>query len=91
MTFPFRPLRRPLILGCFSLVCLVVQHALLVRMAHGHVARRLLVSGGTGDGAALAIALLVVRFIAYILVPGLLLAAGAEIVAYLLVGPKRAR
>jgi hypothetical protein len=32
----------------------------------------------------------VVRFMSVMLVPGLLLASAAEIVAYLLVGPKRA-
>ncbi len=84
-----RTLRRPLILGVLSVVCLIAHHVLLVAMAHGHVAHRLLASGGASKGADLAIALVVVRFVAYILVPGCLLAAGAEIVAYLLVGPRR--
>jgi len=85
--------RRPVVLTASSVVFLAAHHVLVRAMAHGHVAHVLL---GAGNGppptgaAALAIALVVVRFVAVMLVPGLLLAAGAEIVAYLLVGPKRA-
>jgi hypothetical protein len=63
-------------------------------MVNGHVAHVLLGTGNAAPpagAAALAIALLVVRFISIVVVPGLVLAAVAEIVAYLLVGPKRTR
>jgi hypothetical protein len=85
-------LRRPLVLFAISMTCLALHHHLLRSMAHGHVAHVLL---GTGHNAppagpaTLAIALVVVRFISYLFVPGLMLAAAAEVVAYLLVGPKR--
>jgi hypothetical protein len=61
-------------------------------MAHGHIAHTLLVAGNShaSEGAvAVALGLVIVRFVSVILVPGLLLAAAAEVIAYLLVGPKR--
>jgi hypothetical protein len=61
-------------------------------MAHGHVAHVLLGAGNApppASAAAVAIALVVIRFLTVIVVPGLLLAATAEVVAYLLVGPSR--
>jgi hypothetical protein len=85
--------RRPVVLAVVSFACLAIHHGLLRAMAHGHVAHVLL---GAGNGppptgaAALAIALVVARFVTVMLVPGFLLAAAAEIVAYLLVGPKGA-
>jgi hypothetical protein len=90
-TAALRELRRPIILASLSAICLALQHVLLRMMAHGHVAHVLLGAGNTSPktgAAALAIALLVVRFVSYILVPGLVLAAGAEAIAYLLVGPR---
>ena len=74
-----------------SLVLLVVHHVLVRAMAHGHVAHVLLAAGNgppPAKAAALAIGLVVARLLAVLLVPGFLLAAAAEIVAYLLVGPK---
>ncbi|MBX3213857.1 MAG: hypothetical protein KF850_17595 [Labilithrix sp.] len=85
--------RRPVVLTALSFGVLVLHHVLLRAMAHGHVAHVLL---GAGNGpppagaAALAIALVVARFVLVMLVPGFLLAAAAEIAAYLLVGPRRA-
>ncbi len=84
--------RRPTVLLAISVVFLALQHTLLRAMAHGHIAHVLLGVGNapppTG-AAVLAISLLVVRFVSYIIVPGLLLAVAAELVAYVLVGPKR--
>ena len=79
------------ILGVSALF-LSAHHVLVRAMAHGHVAHALLATGNAPPppgAAALAIGLVVVRFVTVIIVPGLVLAAGAEIVAYLLVGPKR--
>ena len=85
--------RRPVVLTVLSLVLLVAHHILVRAMAHGHVAHALLGAGNApppAGAAALAIGLIAVRLLAVLLVPGFLLAAAAEIVAYLLVGPKRA-
>jgi hypothetical protein len=85
--------RRPAALASVSLAALALHHVLLRAMAHGHAAHVLL---GAGSGpppraaAALAVGLVVTRFVTVLLVPGLLLAATAEVTAYLLVGPKRA-
>lgn len=85
--------RRPVVLAIISFTFLALHHVLLRAMAHGHVAHVLLGAGNapppTG-AAVLAIGLVAVRFVSVMLVPGLLLASAAEIVAYLLVGPKRA-
>lgn len=84
--------RRPLVLGIVSAVLLVAYFILVRAMAHGHVAHVLL---GAGNGsipagaATLAIGLVVVRFVLVILAPGLVLAAVAELAAYVLVGPRR--
>jgi hypothetical protein len=87
-----RAIRRPLILGLLCAIFLLAHHILLRAMVHGHIAHVLLGAGNAppDTGAAtLAIALVIVRFISVIIVPGLGLAAAAEIVAYFLVGPKR--
>lgn len=87
-----RELRRPVILATISIVCLVTHYFLLRTMAHHHIAHVLLGAGNAPPplgAAVLAIALVIVRFISVILVPGLMLAAAAEVIAYLLVGPKR--
>ncbi len=84
--------RRPVILAAVSLVFLVAHHVLVRAMAHGHVAHVLLGAGNAppeAGAALLAVGLVVVRFVTVVLVPGLLLAAAAELLAYLLVGPKR--
>jgi hypothetical protein len=83
-------MRRPAILAAIALATFAVEHVLLRAMAHGHVAHVLLASGGSRGATALAVALLVFRLVKYVVAPGLVLAAAAEIVAYLLVGPKRA-
>ena len=85
--------RRPVVLTLLSIVLLAIHHVLVRAMAHGPVAHVLLGAGNApppAGAAALAIGLIVVRLVAVLLVPGFLLAAAAEIVAYLLVGPKRA-
>lgn len=90
MTPVVRELRRPIILTSISVVCLVLQDVLLRAMAHGHVAHVLLGAGNApppGGAAALAIGLVVARLLSFLLVPGFLLAAGAEIIAFFLVGP----
>jgi hypothetical protein len=82
-----------MVLLTVSLACLALQHVLLRSMAHGHIAHVLLGVGNAppnARAAALAISLLGVRFVSYVIVPGLLLAVAAELVAYALVGPKRA-
>lgn len=76
-----------------SIVCLLIHHVVVRAMAHDHVAHVLLSSGaGTPPprAAALALGLVIGRFVSVMLVPGLLLAATAELAAYLLVGPVRA-
>ena len=85
-------MKRPIVLVLFSVI-LIVAHAVLVRaMAHGHVAHVLLGSGNASPpiGAALlAIALVLVRLITILGVPGLLFAAVADVLAYVLVGPPK--
>lgn len=85
-------MKRPIVLGLASLGVLVL-HAVLVRvMAHGHVAHVLLGASSAAPplgAASLAVALVVVRLVAMVLVPGILLAAAAQIVAHVLVGPRR--
>ena len=84
--------RRALVVGALSLLTLLV-HVLLVRaMAHGHVAHVLLGSGNAAPplgAATLAVSLVIVRFAAVVIAPGLLLASLASLVAHVLVGPPR--
>jgi len=84
--------RRPVVLAALSFVLLAVHHVLVRATAHGHVAHALLGAGNAPPPAGattLAIGLVVVRLVTVLLVPGFLLAAAAELVAYFLVGPKR--
>jgi hypothetical protein len=77
--------RRAVVLAIVSAVALVL-HAILVRaMAHGHVAHVLLGAGSSmpAIGAALlAVALVLVRLFAIVVVPGLLLASIVSLVAH---------
>jgi hypothetical protein len=85
-------LTRPIVLTAVSLACLALQHVLLRAMAYGHVAHVLLAAGHAtppARAAAMAITLVIARSVSYVLVPGLMLAAAAEVVAWILVGPKR--
>lgn len=85
-----RELRRPIVLTAISAVCLVLQHVLLRVMAHAHVAHVLLGAGNApppSGAGALAVTLVIARLVSFVLVPGLVLAAAAETIAYLLVGP----
>jgi hypothetical protein len=87
-----RELTRPIVLLAISAICLAAQHVLLREMAYGHVAHVLLGAGHTtppAKAAAVALALVIARVASYVLVPGLVLAAAAEIAAWLLVGPHR--
>jgi len=82
--------KRPIVLVAIAIL-LVSLHAVLVSvMAHGHLAHVLL-SGGRGSSSAaiIAAAFVVVRFLTIMVVPGLLFAAAADVVAYVLVGPRR--
>ncbi|HVJ90619.1 MAG TPA: hypothetical protein VM580_12510 [Labilithrix sp.] len=91
-TTALRANRRPVVLTTLSVVCLAIHYVLLRAMAHGHIADILLGSGDRTPPAratALALGLVIVRFVSVMLVPGFLLAAAAEVAAYLLVGPKR--
>jgi hypothetical protein len=75
-----------------SCVCLLVHHIIVRVMAHGDVAPLLLSGAHTpppARAAALTLTLVMSRFVSVLLVPGLLLAATAELAAYLLVGPTR--
>jgi len=77
------------VLVAVALVAFAAEHVLLRTMVHGHIAHVLLASGGSARDQALAVALLAARIVKYLLGPGLVLAAAAEAVAYVLVGPKR--
>lgn len=84
--------RRPVVLATIAIVFLVCHHVLLRKLAHDNGVNALLAAGNAtelGWTACLAIALAIVRLVTFLVVPGLLLAAAAELVAYLLVGPKR--
>jgi hypothetical protein len=78
-------LRRPFVLTAISLVLLGTHHHLHRTMAHGQGAHVLL---GASEATPTAVAFLAVRLVTYVLVPGLMLAAAAEVIAYLLVGPR---
>lgn len=85
--------RRPVVLSVLSIAALALHHVLLRAMAEGHAAHVLLGAGNAAPplgAATLAVGLVVVRLVTVLLTPGLLLAAAAEVVAYLLVGPKGA-
>lgn len=84
--------RTAIVVAVVSLLLLAIHLVLVRSMAHGHVAHVLLGSGNAAPpfgAAVLAISLVVVRVAAVVLVPGLLLAALASIVAHALVGPPR--
>jgi hypothetical protein len=87
-----RDLTRPIALSAISAVCLALQHILLRTLAYGHTAHVLLGAGHAtppARAAAMAGALVVARLVSYLLVPGLMLAAAAELAAWILVGPHR--
>lgn len=81
--------RRPVFLTVLSTILLIAYLVLVRVMAHGHIAHVLLGGGASAGTTAIAVSLVVVRFITVILVPGLMLAAFAELLAYVLVGPRR--
>jgi hypothetical protein len=71
-----------------SVLVLVVHEVLVRMMANGHVAHALLASSPSIGAALLAVALVVVRFCAVVLVPGALATAVVLAVAHYLVGSK---
>lgn len=84
--------RRPVAFALASLGCLLVHHVVVRIMAHDRVAHDLLSSAQitpSPHAAALVVTLAIGRFVSVMLVPGLLLAAAAELLAYLVVGPVR--
>jgi hypothetical protein len=87
-----RELTRPIALSVVSVISLTLQHILLRSLAYGHTAHVLLGAGHVtppARAAATAIALVIARLVSYVLVPGLMLAAAAELAAWILVGPHR--
>ena len=67
----------------------VALHEVLVRlMAHGHVAHSLLAGGPSLGAALLAVALVIVRFVAVVMVPGALATAAVLALAHYFVGSK---
>lgn len=83
------PPRRSIRLVVASIAVLVLHEALLRAMAHGHVAHVLLGAGHAGPplgAATLAVALVVVRLLAVIVVPGALAMAAVGFVAHHLAG-----
>jgi len=82
--------RRAVIVGMLALLTLLLQVVLVRAMAHGHVAHVLLGSGNSApplDAAFLAISLVVTRFLALVVAPGVLLASLVSIIAHAAVGP----
>lgn len=71
-----------------SLVIVAVDFVLVRIMAHGHVAHALLAGGPTPSAALLAAALVVVRFVAVVIVPGLLAMAAVLATAHYFVGSR---
>jgi hypothetical protein len=76
--------RRPAFFVLLSVLLLTLHHVLLRVAVHQRLVHLFEPIGRLG------IALLVVRLIVVLLVPGFLLAAAAEILAYFLVGPPHA-
>lgn len=84
--------RRAIVVAGLALATIVLHLVLVRAMAHGHIAHVLLGSGNAAPplGAALlAVSLVVVRFVAIVVTPGALLAAGASLLAHTLMGPPR--
>ena len=82
--------RRAVVVAVLALVVIVGHVALVRAMAHGHVAHVLLGSGNAAPplaAASLAVALVVVRFVAVVISPGALLAAASSLVAHAVLGP----
>lgn len=81
--------RRPIVLAAVSTALLLCYLVLVRLMAHGQIAHVLLGGGASSTDTAIAVMLVVVRFVTVVLVPGLMLASFAELAAYVLVGPRR--
>jgi hypothetical protein len=81
--------RRPIVLASLSAILLVGYLVLVRIMAHGQIAHVLLGGGASSTDTAIAVLLVVVRFLTVVFVPGLVLASIAELTAYVFVGPKR--
>jgi hypothetical protein len=81
--------RRPIFLAGLSAILLASYLVLVRLMAHGQIAHVLLGGGASSSDTAVAILLVIVRFVTVVLVPGFVLASFAELAAYVLVGPRR--
>ncbi|MBX3190698.1 MAG: hypothetical protein KF819_27105 [Labilithrix sp.] len=84
--------RRAIVCAIVSIAVLALHPVLVRAMASGHVAHVLLGAGNAAPpiGAALlAVSLVVVRFAAIVIVPGLLLASAASLAAHAVAGPKK--
>jgi hypothetical protein len=82
--------RRAFWVLALAAVVLLVHAVLVAAAAHGHVAHALLGAGNAtppAGPAAIAIALVVVRVLAIVVVPGAVLAALSALVAHVAVGP----
>jgi hypothetical protein len=69
-----------------SIVIVALDFVLVRIMAHGHVAHALLAGGPSLSAALLAAALVIVRFVAVVIVPGLLATAATLATAHYFVG-----
>lgn len=83
--------RRSVVLLVLSAIVLVAHEIVLVVASEAHVAHQLLGAGNNGSppigAAALAVALLVLRLVAIVLVPGAVLASLASVFAHIAIGP----
>jgi len=79
--------RRSIILLVLAALTLVAHEIILSLASDAHVAHRLLAGPPPIDAAILALALLVVRLVAIVLVPGAVLASVASLFAHVAVGP----
>lgn len=71
-----------------SAIVVALDFVLVRIMAHGHVAHALLAGGPSLGAAVLAAALVVVRFVAVVIVPGLLATAATLATAHYFVGSR---
>ena len=71
-----------------SLVIVALDFVLVRIMAHGHVAHALLAGGPSLSAALLAAALVIVRFVAVVIVPGMIAMAAVLATAHYFVGSR---
>jgi hypothetical protein len=71
-----------------SMIIVALDFILVRIMAHGHVAHALLAGGPSVSAGLLAAALVLVRFVAVVIVPGLLATAATLATAHYFVGSR---